>query len=160
MPLTTYAKKINNNLEWSNKKEIEKFLEKENYKGEYVVTIKRLRKVRTTPQNNALHKFYELLANKFNEKNITVQLFLTKVIELDWTPELVKEIAWRPLQRLLLQKKSTTELDNINDINTVYEHLNKHLGQEFGIYEPFPHKEKEEFDIESVYPQEELTPKF
>ncbi len=146
MSLVTYAKKVGDSLEWVNRHQIKEFLNEEGnkgYKGEYVVEIKRLRKVRTLPQNNALHKFFELLADKFNEKNITVQLFLSKVIELEWTPEIVKEIAWRPLQRLLTGKKSTTDLDNIGDIDNVYEHLNKHLGQEFEIHVPFPSKENE-----------------
>jgi len=69
-----------------------------------------------------------------------VQLFLKHAVDLDWRKESCKELIWRPIQQALLQKKSTTELEKVWDIDEVYEHLNRHLGQVFGINVPWPTK--------------------
>jgi hypothetical protein len=54
----------------------------------------------------------------------------------------VKELLWRPAQKAILRKKSTTELFKIEDIDKVWEHLNRHLGEKFGLHVPFPSDQK------------------
>lgn len=73
-------------------------------------------------------------------------------MDIDWTPELVKELLWRTAQKAITGKDSTTQLDKVEDINIIYEHLNRHLGQLFGIHVPFPHdaKKKENEGIEHI----------
>lgn len=98
-------------------------------------------KPRTFTQNNALHLWYELVAEAFNEAGYTVQLVLSKKMDMDWTKDSVKELLWRPAQQAILGKKSTTELNKLEDIDKVFEHLNRHLGEKFGIFVDFPHDE-------------------
>lgn len=59
-------------------------------------------------------------------------------MDLDWDKESVKDLLWRPAQKALLKKSSTTELNKLQDIDKVWEHLNRYLGVNFGIHVPFP----------------------
>lgn len=101
-------------------------------------------RVRTVQQNKALHKFYELLADELNSAGYTVQLFLKEAVDLDWDKNTVKELIWRPLQKALVRKGSTTELDKVTEIGLIYEHLNRHIGEKFGIHVPWPHIPKDD----------------
>lgn len=94
---------------------------------------------RTPQQNKALHLWFRLVAEELNAGGFTVNHVLAKKVELNWNEKLVKEILWRELQERILGKKSTTSLEKTFDIDQVWEHLNRHLGQEFGIHVPFPH---------------------
>ena len=93
---------------------------------------------RTNQQNKSLHVWFGLLANELNAGGYTVQMVLKQKMDLDWDGEKVKELLWRPAQRAILRKVSTTELKKISDIDTVYDHLNRHLGEKFGIHIPWP----------------------
>ena len=93
---------------------------------------------RTLKQNSALHLWFNLLAKELNDSGYTVQLVLKEKVDLDWDGDKVKELLWRPSQKAILKKKSTTELRKIEDMDKVWEHLNRHLGQKFGVHVPFP----------------------
>lgn len=123
----------------SNNKEAEEYFWSIDKKKIYGV-FKRETGVRTDTQNNSLHKYFELLANELNEHGFTLKYILgIKQVELDWTPELIKENVWRPIQIALTKKKSTTKLDKVSDINIVYEHLNRFFsGKPFFLHIPFP----------------------
>lgn len=95
-------------------------------------------KPRTEKQNNALHLYFMWLATELNLAGYTVQLVLKQKMDLDWTPAMCKELLWRPAQQSILKKKSTTELSKQQDIDVVYEHLNRHLSEKFGLHVPFP----------------------
>lgn len=97
---------------------------------------------RTGQQNRALHLYYKLLAQELNDAGHSVQMVVKKKMDLDWNPRLVKELLWRPAQLALLGKQSTTELSKQEEIDTVFEHLNRHLGEKFGIHVPFPNEEE------------------
>jgi hypothetical protein len=93
---------------------------------------------RTLQQNKALHKYCELLAKELNEHGITMQEFLSQAVDLDWNTRTVKEVIWKPIQKALLGKNSTTELDKVEDINEIWEHINRHIGTNWGLYVLFP----------------------
>lgn len=95
-------------------------------------------KLRTLSQNAALHLWFMWLATELNLAGYSVQLVLKEKMDLDWSPDMIKELLWRPAQKAILKKKSTTELKKIEDIDKVYEHLNRHLGEKFGVHVPFP----------------------
>ena len=95
-------------------------------------------KKRTEQQSRALHLWFKLLADEFNNAGYTVQLVLSKKMDLDWTKDSVKELLWRPAQQAILGKKSTTELFKQQEIDLVYEHLNRHISEKFFIHVPFP----------------------
>lgn len=93
---------------------------------------------RTAQQNKALHAYFRMLANALNDAGFSVQLVLQKDVELTWTTDMVKELLWRPTQKALTQAKSTKQLRKQEDIDLVYEHLNRHISEHFGIHIPFP----------------------
>lgn len=98
---------------------------------------------RTDRQNRAMHKWFQLVADELNGSGNNVQIVLKQKVDIDWTATLVKEVLWRPAQKVILEKESTTELKK-EEIDPVYEHLNRHLGEKFGVHVPFPSFESEE----------------
>ena len=99
-------------------------------------------KKRTEAQNNALHLYFEMVAESLNHEGLDVRVVLQviaeKGVDMMWSKELVKELLWRNIQKKYLAKHSTTELDSIGEINQIYDMLNKFLGENFFITAPFP----------------------
>ena len=91
--------------------------------------------LRTLAQNRAMHLYFKQVADALNGAGLDMK----QVIKADvqWTHISVKEMMWKPLQKALLSKESTTKLKK-DEIDTVYHNLNRLLGQKFGIYVPFP----------------------
>lgn len=94
-------------------------------------------KQRTLRQNKALHKWYGLLAQELNDAGLDMRKTLKPTIDIPWDAKTVKDYLWRPVQELQLEKESTTELTT-REIDTVYDTLNRHLGEKFGLHVPFP----------------------
>lgn len=114
--------------------------------GETVrISIQVKKPTRSDQQNRALHLWYGMVADELNDAGYTVQKVLKHKLELSWTPELVKEILWRSAQKRLLNVQSTTELKKVGDIDSIYDHLNRHLSEKFFISVPFP------FDEDKAY---------
>ena len=82
---------------------------------------------RTIQQNAALHLYFTLIANELNALGLDMRTFIRKEVELSWTPYSVKEYLWRPLQKHLTGKKSTAQLDKTEEINLIYDNLNRIL---------------------------------
>lgn len=134
-----YAKsKDGETLDFYNKKELAEYLKDKKGK-QLLVRINRTTGERTDDQNRALHKYFELVAKALNDGGFSVQVVLKQKMELDWTKDMVKELLWRTAQLAITGKKSTTKLDKVSEIDTIYEHLNRHLSGKFGVHIPFPH---------------------
>jgi len=97
---------------------------------------------RTSKQNNALHLYLAQLSKALNDAGLDMKAVLKPEVEIPWTPENVKNHLWRPVQRIYLNKESTTELTT-DEISKVYDVINRHLAK-FGISVPFPSEEYEE----------------
>lgn len=82
--------------------------------------------------------YFSLLAQELNEAGLTAQLVLKEKMELNWTSEMIKELLWRPAQKAITKKRSTTQLNKQKEIDVIYDHLTRHLGEKFGIHVPFP----------------------
>lgn len=93
--------------------------------------------IRTNQQNKALHKLYELLAEELNDSGLYMQKVLKPTVDIVWTRENVKEYLWRPIMKAQLGKESTTELTT-KEIDDIFDTLNKHLGEKFGLHVAFP----------------------
>ncbi len=94
-------------------------------------------KKRTNLQNNSLHLFFRKLAEHLNEHGLDQRVVLKKSIEIPWTEQAIKEQIWKPLQKQLLKKDSTTELTTV-EINKVFSFLNKHFAEKWQVVEEFP----------------------
>lgn len=107
------------------------------------VTIKRKAKQRTLTQNSALHLFCTRLAEVLNEAGFDMRRTLKHDAEIPWDQATAKEFLWRPIQKALTQKTSTTEITTVEP-TVIHETLCRHLGQKLGIVCPeWPKKERE-----------------
>lgn len=104
---------------------------------EAIVEIKLIRNNRTTRQNSAIHKYYELLAEELNNAGLSMMKVLKAEAEIPWTSNSVKEHLWRPIQVAQLDKESTTDL-NTKEIGEIYETLNRYIGEKLGVHVAFP----------------------
>jgi len=101
---------------------------------------------RTLKQNAALHVYFGLVAETLNLAGLDMRAVLKPEIQIPWSIMSVKEYMWRPIQKIQLQKNSTTELTK-RDIDLVYDTMNRALA-EHGVHEPFPSIEEIENSIE------------
>lgn len=93
---------------------------------------------RTLQQNAALHLWFTQLAEALNEAGYDMRKTIREGIDIPWTAYTIKEYLWRPVQKELLQKISTTELDKIKDIDSVYDVVNRAIAERTGLHIPFP----------------------
>lgn len=84
-----------------------------------------------------MHLMFKMLADELNENGLTMQKVLKPGIEIYWTPEACKTYLWKPVQEAMFNKKSTTELDT-RQVDQVFEVINKHIGEKFGLTIEFP----------------------
>jgi hypothetical protein len=106
-------------------------------------------KTRTNPQNRSLHLFCELLAKELNEAGLDMKKVLKPNVDIPWNKTTVKEYIWRPIQKALTTKESTTDIDT-KEPSEIWEIINRHLGEKFGIEVPrFPSEEQTKEYLES-----------
>ena len=126
---------------------------------------------RTLQQNKALHLRCKQIADALNEAGLPMQKVLKPSIEIDWTPENVKEYLWKPIMKALYVKESTTELSKSGEIDHIDRTLIRMLGEKFHIeLPPFPSEDPDKDRLDSMhidvrndpnYPdQEDLEVKF
>lgn len=128
-------------IDFQYKNEVKFFLNE--LKGqEVIVSIEKKTERRTPRQNNALHLFFQLLADALNEAGLDMRKVIKQDIDIEWTLESVKDYLWRPIQKVLLKKTSTTKLNKKEDIDKIYDTLNRHLSEKFGVSVPFPSEEQ------------------
>src|SRR3990167_6043254 len=95
---------------------------------------------RTISQNNALHKYCELIAIALNDAGYSIPEVLKHFkMEVEWSKENVKEILWRTAQERRFKKHSTTKLLKHKEIDLIYDVMNRFLGEKLHIENiPFP----------------------
>ena len=96
-------------------------------------------KTRTLTQNSSIHKYCALLAEAFNDAGLDMQKVLAEGTSIPWSESKVKEDIWRVVQVAALGKESTTKLET-NEVSKVYDIVNRHISQTFGIFVPFPNR--------------------
>jgi hypothetical protein len=79
-----------------------------------------------------MHKWFELKAEQCRNAGVSPRMAFDKTIELEMTPEIMKEI-WRSVQKAMYGKKSTTELSKTGEIEELTEHLNRFFANEFNL---------------------------
>lgn len=95
---------------------------------------------RTDTQNDALHLYFEQIAEALNDAGYDIQKTLAQYkVDIPWTKESVKELIWRLCQKSMFSKRSTTELDRTREINQIVEVITRFLGKLGVEYIPFPH---------------------
>ena len=92
---------------------------------------------RTTQQNKSLHLYLDMLASALNDAGYDMKRTLKPEIDIPWNQERAKEHLWKPIQEIMLNKQSTTEPETGEYIQ-VYEVLNRHIAEKFGISVSWP----------------------
>jgi len=100
---------------------------------------------RTIKQNKSLHKYCELLAESLNEAGLDMKKVLKPGIDIPWTKESVKKHLWKPIQEVMLDKESTAEMDT-KDPSEIYQVLDRHISEKFGVHIPWPNRDNEYFE--------------
>jgi len=108
--------------------------------GNMLLVNVKTQKIRTPTQNNCIHKYCEMLSIAFNDAGLDMQTVLAEGTSIPWSETKVKEDIWRTVQIAATGKVSTTKL-NTDEVSKVYEIVNRHLSQTFGVSVPFPSKE-------------------
>lgn len=106
-------------------------------------------KQRTLQQNKALWKYFELLAQEFSDHGLDMKKVLKPEIDIPWNKDTVCEFLFKPIMKAQLGKESTTELTT-KEIDQIFDVINKHLGQQFGLHVDFP-------SVESLMMNDRLT---
>ena len=95
------------------------------------------KKARTLLQNSALHLYLKLLAEELNSAGYDMRKTMKPEAEIPWNMQNAKDFLWRPIQLALTEQESTTKLTR-KQISEVYETLNRHLAQKFGVSVAWP----------------------
>ena len=95
------------------------------------VSLDRIKKVRTIKQNASLHKLFNHISDELINIGQTFNFTGLKGmnIEVPFTPGIVKECVWKPLELVILEKSSTTELTN-SDIQLIFDVLCKWFAEQ------------------------------
>jgi hypothetical protein len=92
---------------------------------------------RTIQQNRALHLYFRLLAESLNDAGFDLRKTLRQDIEIPWSERMIKEYLWRPVQKTVLGKDSTTLLGK-KDIDKIYLIIDREISKRTGITIDFP----------------------
>lgn len=107
------------------------------------VEFRRKAKQRTLTQNAAMHLFFGWLADSLNDAGYDMRKTLRNDIDIPWTPASVKEHLWRPIQKAMTEKHSTTEITTVEP-TAIHEVLSRHLGERLGVTcPPWPKRDQE-----------------
>jgi hypothetical protein len=106
------------------------------------IEIKRKAGQRTLSQNRALHLFLAQLCEVLNEAGLDMRTVLKQDVEIPWTVGSAKEHLWRPIQKALTEKRSTTEITTVEP-TIIHETLCRHLASKLGVAcPPWPSRER------------------
>ena len=93
---------------------------------------------RTLRQNNAMHKFFEMIASEMNGIGREFCFQIVNERSIPYTSEIVKAFIWKPLQKLITGKERTRDLTT-EEVSKVAELIEKTLWEKFQIGVAFPH---------------------
>ena len=97
---------------------------------------------RSTLQNKSLHLYLNWVAGKLNEAGYDIKTIIKA--DVDWTMESVKELLWRPIQKIVTGKKSSANLTK-EEFQKTQQQIDKLLLEKFGINIAFPSREFKDF---------------
>lgn len=89
-------------------------------------------KQRTLTQNAALHLWLQQVADYLNAAGLDMKKVMKPHVDIPWTMVSAKEHLWRPIQHVLIDKKSSAQASTV-DIQIVYQTLSSHLIQKFQL---------------------------
>ena len=105
------------------------------------ISIKCLEKRRSSQQNRALHLYFTLLADELNSAGFDMKKVFKKEFDIPWDAYNIKEHLWRGIQKAFTGKISNKKLST-QELDKIYDILNKTIGERTGVFVPFPNMEE------------------
>jgi hypothetical protein len=84
-----------------------------------------------------LHLYLDRLAEALNDAGYDMKKTLKEDVDIPWNRDMAKDFLWRPIQKAMTGKESTTEMNTV-DPSDIYEVLNRHIAEKFGVSVPWP----------------------
>tara|TARA_R110000782_G_C14619267_1_gene393049 strand:+ start:191 stop:601 length:411 start_codon:yes stop_codon:yes gene_type:complete len=102
------------------------------------IELKGLSDKRSAKQNRALHKLFVIMCEQLNELGMEFQYTGVKgsAMSVMYTPTIVKDLFWRPIQLALFGIESTKDI-NTEQINKIVDVISKFFGER-GVVVEFP----------------------
>lgn len=97
---------------------------------------------RTLTQNAALHKYCEMLASALNDAGYDMKRTIKQDVDIPWNQASAKQFLWRPIQKAVTGLDSTTKPE-ASQYSAIYEVLNRHMSQKFGVSVSWPQRENQ-----------------
>lgn len=93
---------------------------------------------RSSLQNRALHKYFELIAIELNElgQEFCYTGISGKQLQMRYTQSIIKEMFWKPIQQTMFGTNTTTKLDT-KQINEIVDVFSKFFAER-GVVLSFP----------------------
>lgn len=104
---------------------------------EYVVEIKKARKLKSRKQENSLHLLFRQWADTLTEHGFDMKKTLKTDIDIMWNEERFKTDAWLPVMKAVCGKEHTSDLES-HEIDKIFEVLNKAIGEKTKVFMDFP----------------------
>lgn len=127
----------------STKNALHKFIDETYAEKKYITFTLTTEKKASIKQFNALHVWCERLANALNDSGNDMRKALKDTVAIPWTMLTVKEEIWKHIQLIVCGKESTTD-PSPSEYVQIYEILNRHFSEKYGIHIPWPQKEPSE----------------
>ena len=118
------------------------FLDAQFEKHKFLRLTVKTGKQRSQTQNAALHLFCSQVADALNDAGFDFREFVREGYAVPFNENLVKEYLWRPIQKALTGKDSTTKPER-HEYSAIYDVLNLKLA-EHGLFVPWPCKESKQ----------------
>jgi hypothetical protein len=106
--------------------------------GRKEIEIKEIKKSRSAAQNRALHLYFTFISDALNEMGQEFCYTGVKGMDMSikYSPDIVKDFFWRPIQTTLFEKESTKDISS-DEINEIIQIVNKFFGDK-GVSIEFP----------------------
>lgn len=123
-------------------KKFQQHIEEVYKKDRYLTVTWESGKKRSLKQNSALHVWCSALADTLNEKGLDMRKVIKADVDIPWNKQSVKDYIFKPVLEAMTGAESSADAEKVDYIK-VYETLNKHLSQKFGVHVPWPVKKNE-----------------
>ena len=98
-------------------------------------------KIRTAQQRKAIEVYCSLLAQALDDGGFSIETVLAQsAVDRNWTQAGVKDLLFKPIMQAMTGKTSTTKLEP-KEVSEIYEVLNRHTSNLFGVGIQFPSHE-------------------
>ena len=86
----------------------------------------------TAKQRSSLHIYLRQVVQALNDAGLDQRKTLKPGVEIPWNETSCKDLLWRPLQKAMTDKQSTTELGTV-DPSEIHKVLDRHLADRLQV---------------------------